>query len=564
MKGTSTPYIYIILFFLISTSLHSQKFTLDLEVTGGADNKFLSSIDYERFHPDSSAARAELDTIRKQLQMLGHVGARVESVQKTDSSMTAVYELGPVTKAISLSVNQSDRASLEDLNWNDLAEIRPDGQIQVSFDRLPEFMQRISDELESTGQSFAKVQLSEIRLDGDLAHARLNISYSQKRTIDRIVIRGYDNFPTNFIRRRLGLVIGEEFSRTKLERASLAMTGVSFAEETRAPEVLFTRDSTLIYLYLKKRRSNRFDGIIGFASEEESSGLEFNGYLDLSLNNIFNSGETIALYWKNNGNDRQRFYLQVETPFLFGSPLTPTLNFELFRQDSTFNNVSARLDLDYLLNRRSQIGATLRTETSNDLTTLGNASVASYSNWYAGASYQLQETLNDPLFQTRYALELKALFGSRSTDLETVSQSQFHLTASYLWSIDPRNHIYTRNQSAWLNSADYLQNELYRIGGIYNLRGVNEESLFASGYSIFNLEYRYKPSANSYFYTISDFAWIENRVDQESFNVISFGVGYAFRTKAGILNLSYANGTFENSPFSFENSKVHVKILSYF
>jgi hemolysin activation/secretion protein len=195
---------------------------------------------------------------------------------------------------------------------------------------------------------------------------------------------------------------------------------------------------------------------------------------------------------------------------------------------------------------------------------LGSATIASYSNFYGGASYGLTEPIDDNLFLNRYHLELEALFGSRSTDLETVSQSQFLLSASYLWSIDAKNHFFFGNQSAWLNSSDYLQNELYRIGGIYNLRGVNEESLFASGYSIVNLEYRFKPSGNSYFYTISDFAWVENRVEENSFNVISFGLGYAFRTRAGILNLSYANGTFENTPFSFENSKVHVKILSYF
>lgn len=549
---------------LMSISLYPQKFTLDLEASKETEKRVISRIEYRRFHPDTSAANAELDTIRTQLQLLGYVGSRLVSLKIIDSSMTATYSLGAKTKTLSLSIHEPEWAYLSDLDWSDLAELRPDGQIQMPFEVLPQFMQRLSDELEGKGHSFAKVYLTEIRLEEDQAHAALNISIRQKRFIDKIVVRGYEDFPSNFIRHRLGLVVGEEFSRAKLDRASLAMSGVTFAEETRGPEVLFTRDSTLIYLYLKKRRSNRFDGIIGFASEEESSGLEFNGYLDLSLNNIFNSGETIALYWKNNGNDRQRFYLQVETPFLFKSPLTPTLNFELFRQDSTFNNVTARLDLSYLLNARSQIGASLSTETSNDLTTLGNASIASFSNWYAGASYRLQEPLNDQLFPVRYALELKALFGSRSTDLESITQSQFQLTASYLWSIDPRNHIFAGNQSAWLNSADYLQNELYRIGGIYNLRGVNEESLFASGYSIFNLEYRYKPSSNSYFYTISDFAWVENRVDQESYNVISFGLGYAFRTKAGILNLSYANGTFENTPFSFENSKVHVKILSYF
>jgi hypothetical protein len=548
----------------MSKSLYSQKFNLELEAANDSETEVVNSIDYRRTHPDSSAARTELDTVRWQLQLQGYVGTRLLSVKKTDSSMTAAFSLGPKIETISLSIREPDRAELADLDLGDLADFRPDGQIQIGFELLPGFMQRISDELENRGQSFSKVYLSNIQLIEDSAHAQLNISFSQQRTIDKIVIWGYDNFPSNFIGHRLGLFIGEEFSRSKLDQASAAMTGVTFAEETRPPEVLFTSDSTLIYLYLKKRRSNRFDGIIGFASDEGSSGLEFNGYLDLSLNNIFNSGEIISIYWKNNGNDRQRFYLEVETPFLLNSPLTPTINFELFRQDSTFNNISARLDLTYLLNRRSQIGAALSTETSNDLTTLGNASIASYSNWYAGGSYRLQEPLNDPLFRTRYGLEFKSLFGSRSTDLKTVSQSQFHLDASYLWSIDPRNHIFARNQSAWLNSADYLQNELYRIGGIYNLRGVNEESLFASGYSIFNLEYRYKPSSNSYFYTISDIAWVENRVDQDSFNVISFGVGYAFRTKTGILNLSYANGTFENTPFSFENSKVHVKILSYF
>jgi len=41
-------------------------------------------------------------------------------------------------------------------------------------------------------------------------------------------------------------------------------------------------------------------------------------------------------------------------------------------------------------------------------------------------------------------------------------------------------------------------------------------------------------------------------------------LGYAFITKAGVLNLNYANGKFDNEPFSFQNSKIHVKIISTF
>jgi long-subunit fatty acid transport protein len=81
---------------------------------------------------------------------------------------------------------------------------------------------------------------------------------------------------------------------------------------------------------------------------------------------------------------------------------------------------------------------------------------------------------------------------------------------------------------------------------------------------VFNLEYRFKPNISSYFYTITDFSYAENNLTQTNTNVVSFGLGYAFQTKAGILNLSYALGKFDKEPVSFDNSKIHIKIVSKF
>ena len=105
---------------------------------------------------------------------------------------------------------------------------------------------------------------------------------------------------------------------------------------------------------------------------------------------------------------------------------------------------------------------------------------------------------------------------------------------------------------------------MFRIGGIYNLRGVNEESIFASAYSIFNLEYRYRISNLSYFYSITDYAFVENKIIEENSQIISLGLGYAFFTKVGLLNISYAIGKFDDNSFNFNNSKIHVKIVSFF
>ena len=537
---------------LISSLSYGQQIKLSLRGQTKSDQEVLRSIGAERTLSSPSDLEQELDTVSSKLERMGFLQARLDSVIENDSLFTASYHLGERTTTIRLSYPPSIEALLGR------------SEEDLPFDRLEQHLQELADRLEEQGRSFSAVRLSDIRISNKRAEAEVLVTENGFRTIDKVVVRGYEDFPENYLRRGLGLKPGSKFSKSKLEKASRALNGIAFAEETRPAEVLFTPDSTLVYLYLKKTRSNRFDGIIGFASREESSGLELNGYLDLALNNIFNGGETIALYWKSNGNDRQRFFVEAEIPFIFDSPVTPRFNFQLYRQDSTFSNVTASLDLAYSINPRNQLTASVRTESSNDLRTIKGSNVSAYSNFFVGGMYSLREPLDDPVFLNRFSLRLEALAGSRKTDIESVGQGRFRFDADYLWSFNDRHHAFVRNQSGLLNSSDFLENELFRIGGIYNLRGVNEESLFVSSYSVLNLEYRFKTSNTSYFYTISDFAWMENRVADESFRVISFGLGYAFRTRAGILNLSYANGTFENSPFSFENSKVHVKIVSYF
>ena len=67
-----------------------------------------------------------------------------------------------------------------------------------------------------------------------------------------------------------------------------------FAQQKRPSEVLFTKDSTSVYLYLEKIKSNRFDGFIGFGTDETTGKIEFDGYLDL---NLINNLKIINIIW---------------------------------------------------------------------------------------------------------------------------------------------------------------------------------------------------------------------------------------------------------------------------
>ena len=337
-----------------------------------------------------------------------------------------------------------------------------------------------------------------------------------------------------------------------------------FVSESKPPEVLFTKDSTYLYLYLKKEKANRFDGLVGFTSNESDNNLLFNGYLDLELNNVLNSGETIKLNWRNNGNDRQVFNFGFSLPYIFDSPITPEIRLNLYRQDSTFVNTDFNLALNYLFNYRNSIGLVLDSKSSNNLLDNPIDNVVDFNTVQYGLSYAYRISNSSSLFPDKFYLNTKATLGNRTSEETSVNQSVIDMLAYYLWSFNFKNHLFIQNKTSFLNSNTYLTNELFRIGGVSSIRGFNEESIFASLYTIVNLEYRYSPNNTSYIYTISDAAFLNNELLDTSENLFSLGVGYAFKTNIGLLNISYAIGTFENQNFDFNNSRFHLKIVSFF
>ena len=111
-------------------------------------------------------------------------------------------------------------------------------------------------------------------------------------------------------------------------------------------------------------------------------------------------------------------------------------------------------------------------------------------------------------------------------------------------------------------------NEQFRIGGTQLLRGFDEESIFATSFAIFTLEYRLLLGQNSFLYTFFDYASIE----AETINIrentlddpLGFGAGISFETKAGIFGISLAYGRQRSNPIDFGAPKVHFGYISLF
>ncbi len=523
---------------------------------------FINSIRYQKNHTSKTSISTSLDSIQNKLEQNGFFSFTLDSIIKRDSIYHAIFNLGNLNRTV--RIFYSDKDIHKELLFGLIPSIE-DTYFDISIKDLSTTLNSIVEIFEAEGNSFIQVSLKNITVKKEFIKGFLNIEKLTIRKIDNIVINGYDDFPKVYLKHYLQLRNNTLFNRKKLDKASELMNTIPFVTEIKPPEVLFTKDSTIVYLYLKKKASNKFDGLIGFTSKENGNGISFNGYLDLSLQNIFNSGESFSIYWKNNSNERQVFNISTTIPYIFNSRLSPKVALNIFKQDTTFINTKTDFLLPYAINERNELGISLHTETSSNLLTNStDNTINDFKTTHYGINYNYQILNNNPLFPIKFNLYSELLTGKRKADEHTNSQSKIYFKSTYLWSLNNKNHIFLQNETSTLLSDNILTNELFRIGGVNSIRGFNEESIFASTFSYFNIEYRFNTNNSSYLYSITDLGYIDNEIINQSSQIYSLGLGYAFTTKVGILNLSYALGKFSNLPFDFNNSRFHIKMISFF
>ena len=304
-----------------SKGIIAQKITLSLSSKDSLENITINRIDYQKSHTSLKSIHKEINSFSKKLKLVGYFNNSIKSSILKDSIHTTIFDLGTKTEKVIIKIPDSHTNSLQ-LKTNK-------GRIELKIENLSIFLNSISNKLEKNGESFSKAFLKNIILKENILYAELRITQTLKRKIDRVIIKGYDNFPKSYISKFLNIKPNTIFNQRKLKDISQGLKSLSFIDEIKPPEILFSKDSTLIYLYLKKKNNNSFDGLISFNSKENGNGLVFNGHLDLELNNILNTGEQFKLLWKANGEERQSFQISTKIPYIFNSSFTPSFRFNI-------------------------------------------------------------------------------------------------------------------------------------------------------------------------------------------------------------------------------------------
>ena len=550
-----TPYIYILFLSCFSHLTFGQKNELILVAKDTIQNRIVSEIYHTKKHLQKKDALDEIDRILQQVKKRGFFTARIDSISKTNKELIAYLDLGKKINEI-IIVTKKD-------NTNGIIDSGIDS-IKIKTREFSDLTNQLLEQIDRKGNSFSEITYVNPLLKNDTLFLEMKISNSSSRKIDKVITRGYEDFPKKFISKYFLINKNTIFSKQKLNQVSALSNKLDFIKEKKAPEVLFKKDSTHLYLFLDKIGTSSFDGLVNFSSKENGKGLLLNGNLDLKLNNTFNTGEKFEIIWNKVSDEKTDFKINSYVPYILNSKFSTTLEFYLYRQDSTFINTNFELKTDYLINQKSHASILFNSKNSNYLLNISNNDLASYSNYFIGLGYELKKSSTSNLYKYKNGLNLNLTIGKRKTDTESINQLKFHFSAFANVQINNRGYLNIKNESGLLTSKNYLLNELFRIGGANSIRGYNEQSIFTNGYSYSNIEFRYSLDTSSYLYSITDLGgYIENTTNKIK-KLLGIGAGYQFRINNNLVNLGYVISTNSSTNAKLNSSRLVVRWTSFF
>jgi outer membrane protein assembly factor BamA len=517
-----------------------------------------------------------------QLQEDGFLAAGVDSLTGSEIEQIAHVYLGYQFRWAKLYSINADEPALNAAGFK--SKLYNGRTFKLRQTRL--FLKKMLVYYENNGYPFAQIKFDSLSTQEGVLKAGIRVEKGELIKIDSITIRGNATINTKYLYNYIGIEPGDLYNERIIGSIANRLKELPFVSEQRPAEIHLMDNAALVRLYLNNKKASNFNGIIGFLPNDQKTGkLLLTGEANLRLKNALGRGETIIAEWRRLQTATQSLNIQLAVPFIFNTRIGVDAQFGLYKRDTTFLNLHQNIGIQYLMkgtdylkvyyeNKRSSLLSTRGLE--NLLTLPDNADIKTGQYGLEINITRLDYRLNP---RKGYKLISRLSAGNRLIEkneglnpevyeglkLKSLQYSGF-IDADFYFPIREKSVFTPGILGALLGGVSMFENELYRIGGNNSLRGFNEESIFASAYSIVNLEYRYLLEENSFLFLFVNGAYYENRAVNRNIEdrPYGFGAGMSFETKAGIFSISYALGSQFGNPVETRTAKVHFGLTSLF
>lgn len=523
---------------------------------------------------------AAIKNITTQLYQNAYLTAHIDSIISDSTTYFLHYHLGKQIKWANLTTKTIDEGILSKIGFRDkIYNNRPFNQNQ-----LKRFFDKVISFYENNGYPFASIQLDSVEITNNNLSANLSINKNQLYKIDSVAIKGNATVSDDYIKNYIRINDEDIYNEELIKKINTRIKEIPFVEEQNPSKVIFNEESAYVLLVLKKKQANRFNGILGIVPDETGK-VRLNGDVKLNLMNSFKRGEEISFNWRAMQNNSQDLKLSTAYPFLFNSPFGAEYQLNLYKRDSTYIDVFNKIGIRYILKGNNYFNIFYHNKSSSllsqkgfeTLTVLPDFADVSTQLYGIGIVYDQLDYIHNP--RRGFSITANGSLGNKKitknpqlneqlyedVNLKTNLYTAQANLALYI-PIKKRSVIKLGAQNGYTYNENLFDNELLRIGGLHTLRGVDEESIFASFYSIQTIEYRFILEQNSFLYLFTDGAFWEKRT-ANAYTLdrpYSFGVGMNFETNAGIFSISYAVGKQFDNPVQFRSAKIHFGFINFF
>lgn len=580
-----------------------QKYELKYVFEGKDTMLQASSFGLQSLFSDKETCRRYVTTIEKQLRDKGFITASLDSIHYDSLEATAWVYPGSMYKWSGINTDSADKKALSAVGWSG----KTFGEAQVDFSVINNWQERLLQYFEDNGHPFAQVRLDSLTIEDNSVQAKLVTIKGPAYKIDSIRVYGKARISNYFLQQYLGIMDGSPYKKSRLQTVSQRLLELPYLKEAQPWDISMLGTGSILNLYLEPKKSSQADVILGFlpaTGEPGRTKMQLTGEANINLKNALGGGETIGVNWQQIQVKSPRLHLIYEQPYLFRTPFGIDFNFDLLKKDSSFLNLNAQFGVQYFSSGRQSAKVFIQSLFTNVLpagidtavikSTKRLPAYADVNTTNLGVNYRFVST--DYRFNPRKGSEISitASAGVRKlrpnnaiTNLTKDANGSDFDFASLYDTLQLRTYIMRLNASGahyfrtggqsvlktainggWILTPGIFRNEMYQIGGYKLLRGFDEESIFATGYTVLTGEFRYFMGLNSYFYGFADGAWVNSQMYQQTrannHTFLGFGLGMAFETRAGIFNLSYAVGKRSEVPLNFRQAKIHFGLVSLF
>lgn len=558
-------FLYHIIYLIFFSVSFSQNLHLELKGKDSISNNYLKKRSFRKSFSNIKTLNQELIVIKKNLNNNGYFNAHIkEKTKKNDSTYVTELKLNTHFNNITITFNPTQINTRELHNSLEANTKINQNTFTTNTSALEKNINNIIKHLADKGQVFSNCQLTNIEIKDNEVFAKLNLITTKTNLISGIRIKNYEKFPKKFIKHFLRLKSNQPLNITDIEEKSTRLNYLRFASEAKKPELLFTKDSTITYLYINKKKANSFEGFLGFSSNPDTEKLDINGNINLQLINNLNSGEEVYLKYQSTENEQKKINIKAVIPYNFNSPFSLEGEFDIFKKDSSFTNNTQSIQTKYDLNKNIKIGTGLRFNSSNSLTedNTNNLDLKKTS-YLFNFTHQTPNKTSD-FFRTKTKTLLELSLTKRKTPEQTDSQQNVFLTSEYTFQINRTNSFFIKTEGNYLISNNIFNNEHLYIGGINSIRGYQENSIPSTQYNTLNTEYRIELNQTLYTHTVIDYTITKNITTNNFDNLFGFGLGFGLKTNNSLLRFIIANKKSKDETIKFSESKIHLSLSTLF